>query len=33
MYLDLIGVGAVNLSVEIAGLRIGVCPGIFSHVN
>jgi hypothetical protein len=33
VYLDLTGAGAINLSVEVAGLRIGVCPGIFSHVN
>jgi hypothetical protein len=33
VYLDLTGVSAINLSVEVAGLGLGVCPGIFSHVN
>ena len=33
MYFDLIGAGTAYLSVEVARLRIRVCPGIFSHIN
>jgi len=33
VHLDLVRPGAVELGVEVAGLGIRVCPGVFAHIN